>query len=209
MSSAHELDGALRVLVSRLRAEGQLITAARSVSAGDEKTLHPIERRQLSGASDARRREFASGRALLRSLIGDDVAIPIGTDRRPVLPSGVRASLAHDRDVVVAALSRSDHIEAVGIDVEAVEQLSAAEAAVIVRPDEGELEPMLAFALKEAAFKAWSNTGGRMLEHHDIRVRLDGGLFRAVVLPSTTLAGAWTRVAGKHAALAVQFSHSS
>lgn len=202
--SVAALERTLLMLVAGLGVEDLVATAARRISSGDEATLHEIERGQLKRASDARRREFASGRALLRMLIGDDVAIPIGADRRPVLPAAVRASLAHDRAFVVAAMSKSARIERLGIDLETVQRLAPADAALIVRPDEGDLDPTLAFVLKEAAFKAWSGAGGRMLDHHDVRVRVTDGFFDATILKSMELTGAWASVGDRFVALASQ-----
>jgi 4'-phosphopantetheinyl transferase EntD len=53
---------------------------------------------------------------------------------------------------------------------------------LIARPDELEIDPLVLFCAKEAAYKAWSQSGGGFLEHADVRVRLDGATFTAEVL---------------------------
>jgi 4'-phosphopantetheinyl transferase EntD len=139
---------------------------------------------------------------LLRSLLDDDIAMPMGADRRPVLPVGVRASLAHDGDLVVAVVTRSHCVVALGLDLEPVARLAPSEAALVVRPDESGLDASLAFCLKEAAYKAWSAPGRRVLEHHDIKVAIRGDKFGATVLSGKTEhVGAWTRVSERWLAL--------
>ena len=109
-----------------------------------------------------RRHEFATGRALLRQLIGSDVAIPVGPDRAPVLPAGVRASLAHDHGLAVAAVTTDPRVRALGIDIEPVDPLPPDIATVVLRPDEVGLDAHHAFTMKEAAYKAWSRLGGAL-----------------------------------------------
>jgi 4'-phosphopantetheinyl transferase EntD len=60
-------------------------------------------------------------------------------------------------------------------------------AAVIVRTDEGSIDAHLAFTLKEAAYKAWSRLGGRMLDFHEVRLEVGADSFVAEVLPTGTL----------------------
>jgi 4'-phosphopantetheinyl transferase EntD len=192
---------ALRALTLAVHAEAILV-GARQLRTSDEEALHPEERRQIANATIVRRREFASGRALLRSLLGENVAIPIGDDRRPLLPPGVCACLAHDRNLAVAVLTREPHLSALGLDLEPVQRMTLSEAAVVLRDDERGVDPGLAFCLKEAAYKAWSSVGGHLLDHHDVHVRLHGGRFRASVLNNAMeMTGAWDLVDGAWIAL--------
>lgn len=168
--------------------------------------LWPVEAAAVNAAVASRRAEFASGRALLRRVMGLDVAVPIGPDRRPVLPAGVAASVAHDAElvVVVVAPAVADTPRTLGIDVERADAVDAALAPVVVRADEGSLDPTLAFCAKEAAYKAWSMAGGRFLEHHDVRIGVDGVALRAEVVhhlpadPSIALHGGWVAAAGRY-----------
>ena len=156
----------------------------------------------MTAAVPRRRREFASGRALLRDLIGMDVPIPSGRDRAPILPPGVCGSLAHDDGFVVAAVASRTDFRSLGVDIEPIDPLDQMTAAAILRADEAGLDAHLAFTLKEAAYKAWSGAGGGMLEHHDVRVSIVGSQFRAeVVTAETTLEGAFTTAGGRWLAL--------
>lgn len=193
----HDLAAALAAL-----AAPGVVTGARLIVAVDLDGLHDVERAKVANAVLRRQHEFASGRALLRELLGTDDTIPVGPSRAPHLPHGVTGSLAHDREVVVAAVTRDPAITAIGIDVEPAEPLSSDMARVILRVDEAGLDAHLAFTLKEAAYKAWSTGGGRMLDHHDVRLHLKGDCFTATVLPDgRELRGRFATVADRHVAL--------
>jgi len=155
-------------------------------------------------ATPQRRREFASGRALLRDLIGMEVPIPVGKDRAPVLPDGICASLAHDRSFVVAAVAKRKHISSIGIDIEPKDPLDEDTARAVLRPDEVGMDAHLAFTLKEAAYKAWSGLGGPMLEPHDVRLSILGETFRArVEQAGTELRGMFAGGGGRWLALVI------
>jgi 4'-phosphopantetheinyl transferase EntD len=178
--------------------------AWRRIDADDVATLHHVERLHIARAVDVRRWEYASGRALLRELIGEDVAIPSRPDRTAALPPGWVGSLAHDREVVVAAVSNHRAVTAVGIDVEPTTALPDDIAVAVLRSDEAGLDAHLAFTLKESAYKAWSTLGGRMLEHHDVRLSVVERHFVAeVVADGMTLRGRWGRTADRWLALVV------
>ena len=143
-------------------------TGCRPITHADESTLHDVEAASVAGAVPRRRQEFAAGRALLRELLGVDRALPVGADRAPQLPAGSVGSLAHCEGVAVAAVAPDDHMAALGIDVEPATPLAPEVARVILRADDPDLDPHLAFAMKEAVYKAWSRLGGGMLDHHDV-----------------------------------------
>lgn len=175
----------------------------RLISDDDVRSLHRVEVLAMERAVPKRRREFASGRALLREMIGTVHAIPVGIDRAPVLPVGVAASLAHDDVYAVAAVADSFD-SALGIDVESSSALDDEMSAMILRPDEHGLDAHLVFALKEAAYKAWSSCGGRMLEHHDVRISIEAAVFTAeVVADGALIAGRYSHVDDRWVALAV------
>jgi len=193
------LDGALAAM-----APPGIVTGSRLITPADFESLHMSERAAVANAVPVRRHEFASGRALLRDLAGTIEAIPVGPTRAPLLPPGVVGSLAHDRLVAVAAVSRDPSVAALGIDVEPTEPLATEMARVILRDDERALDAHLAFTLKEAAYKAWSTGGGRMLDHHEVRVSVEGWSFTATVLPDgRELRGRFATVAGRHVALVI------
>ena len=141
-------------------------------------------------------------------MIGADVVIPMGTDRRPVLPEGVRATLAHDDTWAVAVATRDEAIRALGIDIEPDERLEAELVEIILRPDHRDLagialDARLAFTLKEAAYKAWSAAGGRVLDHHDVRLTASPTTFSAHDGTGALVAGGtYTAAAGRLLALA-------
>jgi 4'-phosphopantetheinyl transferase EntD len=180
-------------------------TGCRVIAPADVAGLHPAEADAISRAVPRRQAEFASGRALLRDLLGAAVTIPVGADRRPDPPAGVVLSLAHDPQVAVAAVADQRLVDALGIDVEPDTPLDDAMAAAILRPDEEGLDAHLAFSLKEAVYKAWSNTGGRLLDHHDVRIlSADAGTGRFVaveVAEAHRFAGRYAQAAGRWLAL--------
>lgn len=177
-------------------------SGVRRIDAADIAHLHPVERDHVARAVDVRRAEFATGRALLRSLLARDVTIPVGPDRAPVLPPGTVASLAHDRFLAVAVASSAGVLRALGVDVEPAVPLAPELTAMILRDDERGIDAHVAFTLKEAVYKAWSSLGGRMLDHHDVHLEVTGGWFEAVVLPDgTELSGTWATVGQRHVAL--------
>lgn len=179
-------------------------TGARRIDSSDLDGLLPVERDALGAAGPRRRLEFATGRALLRSLIGEPVAILVLASGAPALPPGVLGSLAHDDEVAVAAASTDPALRAIGVDIERQGSLEPDEAAVVLRSDEASLDPRLAFTLKEAAYKAWSGLGGGFLEYHDVGLAVGKGSFVATVLSADTeLPGRFTEVAGRWLALVV------
>ena len=177
-------------------------TGARWIDDADLAALHRVEREAIARAVSSRQHEFASGRALLRSLLGRDEAIPVGPTRAPTLPAGVIGSLSHDDGLAVAAVSTSPSLVALGIDVAGDVALDDDVARLVLRPDEA-LDAHLAFCLKEAAYKAWSTLGGRILDHHDVRLEITGDRFTAVLDRSMTLDGRFTHVSGRWLALVV------
>ncbi len=158
-------------------------SGARSITERDVPRMLDDERDEVRSAVAKRRREFATGRVLLREVIGREVTIPVGIDRRPVLPPDVVGSLAHDEYVAVAAVAAAAEFAAVGIDIGRQDELEPDIVSAILRPDDEVGDPVLAFVLKEAAYKAWSGIGGRMLDHHEVRLKVAGNAFTATVQP--------------------------
>lgn len=159
----------------------------------------------MSRAVLSRQMEFATGRALLRRLIGANVEIGIGPDRRPRLPVGTTGTLAHDQDVAIAAIAPEPSGLALGIDLEPITRFDVEEQQLILRPEERHLDAHLVFVLKEAVYKAWTNLGGGMLDHHDVAVRVDSttGFTAVVGSTGTRISGQYVAVEGRHIALVV------
>lgn len=183
-------------------ASARVRTGCRPITVADIAALHPAEATAVERAVAQRRAEFATGRALLRELLGRDVTIVAGADRRPRLPPGTVGSLAHTAQLAVAAVAPAGEFRALGIDAEEATPLEAAVADVILRRDETGIDAHLALTLKEAVYKAWSGLGGRLIEHHDVRLRLDGNTFVGTVLGADmAFAGRWACAGGHWLAL--------
>lgn len=183
---------------------------AMPISAEHEATLHPGELELVASAVPRRRSEFATGRALLRAMLGTAAPVLVLTSRAPALPVGVVASLAHDGDMVVVVIGAGSAISAIsalGVDLEPIGAVGEAEARVVVRADEAGLDPTLAFVAKEAAYKAWSNSGGGLLDHHDVRITCAAGVLPAafsaeIVAGGATVHGMLTRTSTRWLAVA-------
>lgn len=210
-----ELAAALASLVATATLEPYGIEAgALAIDARHEAGLHPDESAIIELAVARRRAEFATGRALLRGLIGAPGPVLTLTSRAPSVPLGVVASLAHDREFAVAAVHRNaatrggPHVVALGIDIEPAGSVDTESAAVVLRPDEQSLDPTMAFVAKEAAYKAWSTSGGAVLDHADVRITCSPGdlpqEFAAEFLGTSTIVrGVFTRTSTRWLALAV------
>jgi 4'-phosphopantetheinyl transferase EntD len=179
-------------------------TACRAIDPNDWAGLHEAERRLVARAVPKRQHEFASGRAALHGLLASSGPILADGRRAPAWPAGACGSLAHDDQYVVAAVSTDPGVVALGIDVEPATPLSADLAAVILRPDERHVDAHLAFALKEAVYKAWSSLGGDVLEHHEVALTLRGSHLMATVDGAgRRFRGRFTTVCGHIVALVV------
>ena len=206
--AAADIASALARLHSSV-ADGGVSVGAAAIDPADEARLLPQEAAIVASAVAKRRREFASGRALLRRLLDTDEAVTVLVTRAPQLPSGVVASLAHDDAVVVAAVSRHRSVRSVGIDVEPVGAVDGEVADAVRRPEERHLDPTWVFVAKEAMYKAWSSQGGRFLRHEDVSVTdTGGGSFVATVLADErSFTGSSTVVGGRVVALVVVIGH--
>jgi 4'-phosphopantetheinyl transferase EntD len=190
-------------------ADGGVSVGAAAIDPADEARLLPQEAAIVASAVAKRRREFASGRSLLRRLLDTDEAVTVLATRAPQLPSGVVASLAHDDEIVVAAVSRAPSVRALGIDLEPVGAVDGEVADAVRRPEERDLDPTWVFVAKEAMYKAWSSQGGRFLRHEDVSVTDTGsGSFVATVLADArSFIGSSTVVGGRVVALVVVIGH--
>ncbi len=194
-----ELGAALRAI-----APDGVRVGLRRITARDVAALMDVELAHVQHAVSRRKSEFASGRVLLRELIRREVAIPVAGDRSPVLPAGLCGSLAHDDELVIAAISEEPSVLAIGIDVEPETPLEADVTALVLRADDAAIDAHLAFTLKEATYKAWSGLGGRMLDHDDVRLAVTAERFQAeIVAEGETFRGSWALAAGRWIALVI------
>ena len=156
---------------------GQIVIAARPIAPGDDAALLPEEADSIpSQAAHVRRASGAAriiARALLSKLGFPDYAIAKSASGAPVWPEGIVGSLAHDEEVAVAAVARNDDFVALGIDVEPAKRLpSELQDLVLTRRERtqaaGRFEGRLAFAAKEAVYKAIAALDGTLLDYQDI-----------------------------------------
>lgn len=120
----------------------------------------------------AKARREASSRAAQRCLSGfGRAAAGLGhaQDGRPLWPQGLCGSLTRRAGLAVAVAGRDEVLSAIGVDLEETAALPAAEAAVVLAPEEQALVcssehpdeiATLIWSAKESAFKAWSNAAG-------------------------------------------------
>jgi 4'-phosphopantetheinyl transferase EntD len=205
---AREIFVALETLHSSI-VEGIVLVGSAVIDPADEARLHPSEAAIVSTAVAKRRREFASGRALLRSLLDTDAPVTVLTSRAPQLPAGVVASLAHDDEIVIAAVTCDPIVRSLGIDLEPIGAVDHEVADVVRRPEERHLDATFVFVAKEAVYKAWSSQGGRFLRHEDVVVTDtgNGGFTALVVDDQRSFTGRSAAVGGRVVALVVDIGH--
>jgi 4'-phosphopantetheinyl transferase EntD len=172
-------DPSLQSAIDAMALPGVII-GHRLILPGDEHMLKPEEALALSRVVVKRRRASGAARIVARQLlfrIGyPGCSLPNAPSGAPVWPAGVVGSLAHDRDVAVAAVAKVDRIAALGIDVEPAEELPPDLIDYIATPKERrgvDSQPYygrLLFAAKEAVYKAVHPLDGIFLEHHDVEI---------------------------------------
>lgn len=162
--------------------------------------LMPPEEAAIARAVPKRRREFALGRMALRMAIRaaghdlpDDRPIAVRPDRMPDLPGGIRACLSHSGDYCIAIASPEGRLS-VGVDLEPMDRPLPEGLAEMVMPFRmrGDGDPLLAFCVKEALFKAQYPLTGRMLDFRDVPVVIGSSSFRAC-LGDRLIGGLWGR----------------
>ncbi len=190
----------------------ELLPAAVAVAEafGDvpEAALFPAEAAAIAGASDRRRREFASARSCahtaLRRLGLPAAPIVPGPRREPLWPDGVTGSLTHCAGYRAAAVARAADVLALGIDAEPHAMLPAGVLATVAGPDEraalaalaadspGHSWDRLLFCAKEAVYKTWYPLTGRWLGFADAAVTIgqaDGTFTARLLVPGPDLDG--------------------
>jgi 4'-phosphopantetheinyl transferase EntD len=148
--------------------------------------LFDVESAAVAGAVAKRRREFGAGRAYARAALAalacPPQPIPVGTDRRPIWPSGFIGSISHCEHLCVAIAGRSEAYAGLGIDIEDDRPVEEGMRAIICRPDEMQRAAAarlssdgakLFFVVKEAVFKAYYPATSAFLDFHEVSVELD------------------------------------
>ncbi len=174
--------------------------------------LSAAEQAAVGHAVEARRREFATGRACarlaLRRLGLDPVAIPSGERGEPVWPAGVIGSITHCRGYRACAVALVGEVLALGVDAEVHAPLPAGvleqvafgreRAMCADRPGGVHLDRLL-FSAKEAVYKVWFPLMRRWLGFEDVELSVDASArsFHArLLVPGPVVAG--TRLTELH-----------
>ena len=137
--------------------------------------MTPGERATYRGA---RRADFSSGRRVARCALERVGFEPVvgRDDRRPVWPPGAVGSITHAAGIALAAVARADAYDGIGVDLEAVDAVSARVATRIGTPME---QPTCAdgaallFSAKESIYKAVNPLVGEYLPFRAVSVSWD------------------------------------
>ena len=130
---------------------------------------------------DSRLTDFAAGRAcahLAQKHLGLSAQPILRDERAPVWPNGQCGSISHAKDWALAAVSTS--LRSIGVDVEAQGRVTQKLYRALFRPEEvnafsscSDAAPSVAFAAKEAGYKAIYPIGGAYIGFQEASVELD------------------------------------
>jgi 4'-phosphopantetheinyl transferase EntD len=175
------IDLSLQRAIDTLHVPGLLI-GHRIISHGDELALLEEETGSLSFLTFERRRASGAARHVARQLMNSmgfaDRPILRGTFGAPIWPAGVIGSMAHDDRIAVAAVGLRCDLDAVGIDIESIDQLPPDMFEMITTLRErraiadNPLGAKLLFVIKEAVYKAAYPLDHEFLDFHGIDVDL-------------------------------------
>lgn len=141
--------------------------------------LHEHEHAEISlMKATARRFEYRRTRFLVRHLTGFTEALPRDNSGVPSWPPGLTGSITHKNGAVGVTLASSNSLYGLGIDAEdlqinlALESriLSAREIKIFNHQDNRQRQLAIAFAFKEALFKACYPKGRIMFYFHDAEI---------------------------------------
>jgi len=154
----------------------------RTIRQGDEHLLLPDEQQAVTTRDLSGRRASGAARHLARGLLAGlgYPATAIGRERsgQPVWPRGIVGSLAHDDTMAVVAVASSSVAPSLGIDVEPSLPLPDDALSIVITADDDvgavghALAGRIAFAAKEAIYKATHPLDGIILNHDDIAINL-------------------------------------
>lgn len=187
MPTAVSPDG-LRTLERSLAALAppRVLVGCRRIETGDAGHILPDESASILSRTPHGRDASGAGRliahGLLRQLGFQHVAVPRGSAGEPVWPAGAVGSIAHDAAIAIAVAARAETIRSVGVDIEPALPLPQDLEPVVVNPRDrlGGCDPAIAgtiaFAAKEAAYKASFPLDGVVLGFEGIAVDLPAGI---------------------------------
>jgi 4'-phosphopantetheinyl transferase EntD len=191
----------------------------------DPAHLRPAEFQLVQRAVPKRQREFAAGRVLAHSLLGQlnrSVQVVLSDpDRVPIWPENVVGSITHCASLCAVAVADAVSTAGIGIDVEPAKPLNPELLPHVLRANEyahlsalpSSLQPLggiLVFSIKEAVYKAIYPQYRVFLDFQQVEIAFDGeDGFAAEVLVSGAgpshlpqIRGSY-RVADEHVAAAV------
>ncbi|GAB4260094.1 MAG: 4'-phosphopantetheinyl transferase superfamily protein [Pararhodobacter sp.] len=123
--------------------------------------LFPVEHSVIRGAVRHRQAEFAAGRVAARQAMGRKEAIPMGSDRAPVWPEGVRGTITHSEGIALAATTQDAALLALDLEPDAALAdelwdtvlLPCERQRIEAQADPGRMARVI-FSAKECAYKA-------------------------------------------------------
>jgi 4'-phosphopantetheinyl transferase EntD len=185
------MSGTVEACVNRLQQHFGPGVLCDVVSAdGDPGRLLAEELALVADAVPARRREFAAGRECARRLLGrigfQPAPLLAAADRAPIWPSGAIGSISHGEGVCAVAVSRSERLTSLGLDVEPDEPLEEDLWPTICTPREiRHLSSLphalrgrtarLYFSAKECTYKCLYPLTRIALGFHDVEIELPSG----------------------------------
>ncbi|MBL8859731.1 MAG: 4'-phosphopantetheinyl transferase superfamily protein [Planctomycetes bacterium] len=155
--------------------------------------LQPEEAQAVEHVTEARMREFSTGRAVAHELLLRlGVTRPVvgrSLDRSPNWPAGCVGSIAHTARLCIVVAARGTDYRSVGVDIEPAEPLERELFQTIAVDDElrqfpagsRAIDARRLFVAKEAAYKCLHPVTGVFLDFHDVFVTFDGAHFVAAV----------------------------
>ncbi|MDG4884885.1 4'-phosphopantetheinyl transferase superfamily protein [Mesorhizobium sp. WSM4884] len=162
-----------------------LLAGCRRIRDGDAQFLLPAESASIAKREHKARAASGAGRRvaheLLQRLGYTDLTVTRGRMGDPVWPPDIVGSIAHDDELAVAVVARTDAMRSVGVDIEPALPLPPDLLPIVITPQDrlGDLDPLLAgrvlFAAKEAIYKASFPLDGRVLGFEEIAVDLETG----------------------------------
>jgi len=166
--------------------------------------LRPAEYRLIERAVPKRQREFAAGRILAHTLLGElkttAPALLSDADRVPIWPEATVGSITHCASLCAVAIADIASSAGIGIDVEPAKPLNHELLPQVLRPDEyaqlmalpPSLRPLggiLVFSIKEAVYKAIYPRRRVFLDFQQVEIAFEGedGFVAEVLVPGAGL----------------------
>ncbi|MEM7363336.1 MAG: 4'-phosphopantetheinyl transferase superfamily protein [Pseudomonadota bacterium] len=178
--------------------------------------LYPEEREGIRHAIASRLAEFTTGRMITRHLLSrfgyEGFPVLASEQRMPLWPSSCAGSISHSSALCAVAITGTNRMSSLGIDLEPVESLETDVRSIIATDDEQRQIDTIAagssqtpdpgvwlklfFSIKESVYKSQYPLNGQMLNFLDVELQLSGHEFTAIinkpgVQPCRRLTGGW------------------